>query len=179
MHKLLFLIFFLPLLLRGQSEADYQRAIAAKWGAVTEFAVTSGRVDILTDTHAVEVEFAAKWKNSIGQALWYGLQTNREPGIILILKDRSDFKYLQQLQSAIDYAGIGPQIKVWAYPDDFPGLGVSDARAVRAAGGTSDYWLNTNSSPDKRHQRGCRYFANTSKGRYCTATEGVAAGCCH
>ena len=37
------------------------------------------------------------------------------------------------------------------------------------------HWI-TNSSR-KRHNRGCRYFAN-SKGRYCSANEGIACGIC-
>ena len=132
----------------------------------------------------MEVEFASKWKNSIGQALWYGLQTNREPGIVLILRDRNDYRYLQMLQSALDFAGIGQQIKVWAYPDDFPGVTVATTQRIAPSPTRADppsaptgYWLNTNSN--RRHQRSCTHFGTTAKGRYCTATEGIAAGCCH
>ena len=64
-------------------------------------------------------ERAHKWKNSIGQALWYGLQTNKKPGIVLILEDNSDFIYLQQLSSALKYAGLEEGITLLAWPYDF------------------------------------------------------------
>ncbi len=67
----------------AQSEASYIEALATQLGAQAEVAVTSGRVDIETATHAMAVERAHKWKESIGQALWYGLQRNKQPGIIL------------------------------------------------------------------------------------------------
>jgi len=59
----------------AQYESDYVREIVKYLGGEREVSVTSGRVDILNDTHAIEVEFANKWKNSIGQSLWYSQQT--------------------------------------------------------------------------------------------------------
>jgi len=44
------------------------------------------RVDILTDEYAFEVEWAYKWKESIGQSLYYAIQTDMKPGIILLFK---------------------------------------------------------------------------------------------
>jgi len=38
------------------------------------------------------------------------------------------------------------------------------------------YWLNTNSNV--RHNRGCRYYRNTSSGRACGGGEGKACGIC-
>jgi hypothetical protein len=88
-------------------------------GGEMEVSVPGGRVDILTDTFAVEIEFAHKWKNAIGQSLWYGLQTNMTPGIVLIKREPSDNKYVIQLGSALAYAGLSERVRVWVYPDDF------------------------------------------------------------
>lgn len=48
-------------------ERVYQEAWCAKNGGITEVVLSGGsRVDCLTETHAVEVEFAPKWKEAIG-----------------------------------------------------------------------------------------------------------------
>lgn len=181
MYRLLaFLCFlFVGASLNAQSETDYSAAIAAHWGARTEVPVTSGRVDILTEQYAIEVEWANKWKDGIGQALWYGLQTNRAAGIILIVRSSGDYKYFLQLNSALRHADLQDRIRVWQYPKDFPGVDVNaPLRTVPETdnSATGSYWLSTNSN--KRHRSSCRWYAK-SKGRYCTATEGTPAGCCY
>ncbi|MCZ2101264.1 MAG: hypothetical protein LC107_06985 [Chitinophagales bacterium] len=103
----------------AQSEAYYIDEIATMLQGKQEVSVENGRVDIVTDAYAIEVEWASNWKHSIGQALWYGLQTNKKPGIILLMKGLDDRKYGIRLQSAIDYAGLTDKIKVWFYPEDF------------------------------------------------------------
>ncbi|QXD24577.1 hypothetical protein F7C95_01340 [Opitutia bacterium ISCC 51] len=48
------------------------------------------RCDIVTATHAIEVDFADKWAEAIGQSLNYAMQTGKKAGIVLVLKDRGD-----------------------------------------------------------------------------------------
>jgi hypothetical protein len=99
-------------------EKWYQDEAVKKIGGTTEHRVDNGRVDILTDTHAIEVEFAAKWKNAIGQSLWYSLQTNKPAGIILIVEDeKADRGQVIRLGSVISANHL--PIKVWIWPDDF------------------------------------------------------------
>jgi hypothetical protein len=51
-------------------------------------------VDVLTPTHAIEVEWPAKWKEAVGQCLYYAIATERQPGIVLLVKDwRTEQKY--------------------------------------------------------------------------------------
>jgi len=76
----------------------------------------------MTKEYAFEIERAAKWKDAIGQSLWYGLQTNKKPGIIFLLKSDSEYKYAQQLNSALQYAGLDSSIVVYLYPYDFQNL---------------------------------------------------------
>ncbi|WP_377136753.1 hypothetical protein [Rubritalea spongiae] len=103
---------------RQQYEAWYQAKAAAELGGKTEVSVVNGRVDILTDTHAIEVEFADKWKEAIGQALWYSMQTNKKAGIVLILEDsEKDYMHAVRLESAIKHAKL--DMKVWLWPNDF------------------------------------------------------------
>ena len=56
------------------------------------------RVDCLTDEYAIEVEFAYKWKESIGQALFYAVKTGKKPGVVLILEKKTDGRYLDRLE---------------------------------------------------------------------------------
>ena len=55
------------------------------------------RVDCLTDTYAIEVDFAKKWAESIGQSLYYAKMTEREPAIPIILDIKKDQRYLKRL----------------------------------------------------------------------------------
>jgi len=65
------------------------------------------RCDIVTDNYAIEVDFADKWAESIGQSLHYGLMLNKKPGVLLILEDLSnDTKYLDRLEAVAEKHGI-------------------------------------------------------------------------
>lgn len=138
--------------------------------------VHGGRVDILTDELAIEVDWAPKWKESIGQALWYGLQTGKQAGIILILKEADDYRYFVQLNSALDHGGLSGKIKTWVYPNDFPTISVAQEDVSADAGQVTDFWLTTSSK--KRHKKSCAQYT-VSNGRYCTENEGTPAGCCY
>lgn len=171
----LYLLF--SLCLRSQTyERDYQRLIQQQLGGEMEVPVQSGRVDILNAEYAIEVEFADKWKQSIGQALWYGLQTNRTPGIVLIKRDRfADNKYVLQLGSALSYANLD-QVKVWVWPDDFSNVTPAPSATRQLTAPAGEYWLNTNTG--SRHNSTCRNFNNTKRGRFCGPDEGRACGIC-
>jgi hypothetical protein len=161
--------------LSAQTESQYIKALAVHLKANQEVSVTGGRVDLETTTHAIEVERAQKWKNSIGQALWYGMQLNKKPGIVLLIESPAQRKYAIQLGSALEHSGLNNSITVWLWPDDFPG--VHPVTNTQAVTGRGEFWLNLNGN--KRHTSSCRWYKNTTKGRLCTADEGVPAGCCH
>jgi len=57
-------------------------------------------------------------------------------------------------------------------PSDSDGLGSSSNDQPKAA---MSYWLSTNSN--KRHNSGCQWYEK-SKGRACTANEGIACKIC-
>ena len=168
-----------------QFEYDYVELINQHFNGQREFSVTSGRVDILTDEYAIEVEFANKWKGAIGQSLWYALQTNKKPGIVLVKKDLNQNKYVIQLGSALDYAELRQRIKVWVYPDDFQNIkstvtgpthyGASNSLEKTQKTKATKYWMT--SSSRKRHNSSCRYY-NKSNGRFCSESEGIACKVC-
>jgi hypothetical protein len=83
-------------------EVDYQRAWAAANDGRTEVVLKDGtRIDILTRTHALEVDFAAKWAEGVGQSLHYAAQTGRRAGIVLIMDGNTAPRHLARLQSVI------------------------------------------------------------------------------
>ena len=70
------------------SEEAYQYAWCSAHGGVMEYQNKDlTRVDCLTDTHAVEFDFANKWHESIGQALHYSVMTGKRAKVVLILDD--------------------------------------------------------------------------------------------
>jgi len=55
------------------------------------------RADCANATHVVEFDFGPKWAESIGQALNYGVQAGKRPGIVLILESPSHTRYLRRV----------------------------------------------------------------------------------
>lgn len=87
-------------------EKDYQVPFCNDLGGVLEYRLDDlSRVDCLTDEYAIEVEFAKKWKEAIGQALFYGVKTNRTPAIALIV-DGNDTKHINRLNVVAERYGI-------------------------------------------------------------------------
>jgi len=91
-------------------EKEYQEKWCARTGGVTEYRLEDGtRVDCLTESYAVEFDFAPKWAESIGQALYYSLMTGKRPGVVLIMENEGDERYLDRLNSVAEKHNI----KVW------------------------------------------------------------------
>ena len=53
------------------------------------------RVDILTEDLAIEVDFAKKYYQAIGQACHYAEMTGRKPAILLIVREKYQEKYIK------------------------------------------------------------------------------------
>jgi len=59
-------------------ELEHCRRLAAKYSAKCEVRLHDDtRVDLLSPTHAIEVDWAANWAESMGQSVHYGLMTGR------------------------------------------------------------------------------------------------------
>lgn len=89
-------------------EKQYQEYWARLTGAQTEVVLDDKtRVDCLTKTYAVEVDFAQKWAESIGQSLYYGIKTCKKPAVLLIIENpEKDTKYLKRLNTVATKYGI-------------------------------------------------------------------------
>lgn len=72
----------------NHSESAYQHAWCSMHKGFEEYENKDyTRVDCLTQTHAVEFDFANKWAESIGQALHYELMTGKKGMVVLILEN--------------------------------------------------------------------------------------------
>lgn len=100
----LFILFLIALSLEAKhlnKEKVYQEYFCNKFGGVTEYRLEDKtRVDCLLDEYAIEVDFAQKWAESIGQSLYYASQTSRKAAVLLIMEDmQQDKKYLDRLEN--------------------------------------------------------------------------------
>jgi hypothetical protein len=66
----------------------------------------------MTMTHAVEFDFAPKWAEAVGQALYYGAVTGKKPAVVLIHKSgQVDERYRRRINTIMDAYGI--RMDVW------------------------------------------------------------------
>ena len=69
----------------------------------TEFVLPDKtRIYCLTDLYAVEVDFAQKWAECIGQAIYYAEMTGRQPACLLIIETDKDLKHLEKIRKLKD-----------------------------------------------------------------------------
>ena len=85
---------------RLHKEIEYQKYWCNKNNGILEYELDDKtRVDCLTKKLAVEVDFANKWAECVGQSLYYGIKTNKQPACLLIMENGDkDLKYLKRLK---------------------------------------------------------------------------------
>ena len=98
-------------------EKDYQTAWCRDNNGDLEVVLfDKTRADCVTKTYAVEFDFAKKWKEAIGQALYYSIVLRKNPGIVLIIENpKKDGKYLKRLQKVTEKYNI----KVWTITPEY------------------------------------------------------------
>jgi hypothetical protein len=120
-RPLLFLLLALCLVIPAQAFAASPHAHPERWyqerwcatrGTMEVVMPDQSRVDCMNATHAVEFDFGKKWAESIGQALNYGAQSGKTPGIVLILEQPGDERYLRRVLRVREVYGL--PLEVWA-----------------------------------------------------------------
>lgn len=93
---------------RIYSEKTYQAQWCKSHNGIMEYRLGDNtRVDCLTDTLAVEFDFANKWAECVGQSQYYGLKTNKQAACVLIMeRGEKDIKYLKRLRKVAYKKGI-------------------------------------------------------------------------
>lgn len=171
-------------------ESSYQANFAKTIpNAQTEVVAPDGtRCDILTDEYAIEVDFADKWAEAIGQSLNYAIQFNKRAGIVLIIESQNDYKYVIRLNTIINHFKL--PIKLWNIEpteviknkNTSPPITTSQRNVSPATSTTNQiynkeslsYWI---SKTGKRHNHSCRYYKNC-RGRIGTKSDGIACKIC-
>lgn len=90
------------------NESSYQHAYCSAVNGVEEYELPDKtRVDCLTNEYAIEFDFCVPGKiyESVGQALYYGLMTNRKPKVVLILDRKHEEQQKKYYYSRIKKIG--------------------------------------------------------------------------
>lgn len=66
------------------NESLFISALAERINGKPEVTIDGGRVDIVTDRYAIEVDFLHKWKEGIGQSQFYSSKTKKLPALFLV-----------------------------------------------------------------------------------------------
>lgn len=108
---LLVLIYPIQVFAHEHLEKEYQELWCTQHNGIMEYQLKDGaRVDCLTEEYAIEFDFAQKWAESLGQALYYGIQTHRNPAIVLIMEHPfKEQRYLRRLTTVTEQLNI----RVW------------------------------------------------------------------
>lgn len=108
---ILYLFFEKDLSINKQDDAKhdekyYQTKMCNEFGGDMEYVLfDKTRVDCLTKEYAIEVDFAKKWAEGIGQSLYYAEVTGKKPAIGVI-SGEGDEKYLDRIRRVGDKFGI-------------------------------------------------------------------------
>jgi hypothetical protein len=80
------------------NERHYQTLLCNELDGKMEYVLEDKtRVDCLTQEYAIEVDFAKKWAEGIGQSLYYANMTGKKPAIGLIMNKEKDQRYFKRL----------------------------------------------------------------------------------
>lgn len=82
--KLLWPLIELPIA-DAKLESNWSSALAALLSGKTEVLIDGGRVDVLTEHYAIEVDRLEKWHEVIGQAAHYAIKTGKVPVAAIML----------------------------------------------------------------------------------------------
>lgn len=81
--------------LAAETESDYRDRLCGGAGMQMEMAMPNGtRADCMTDRLAIEVDWAHKWAEAIGQSMNYAASTGKLPAAILICRRGAEAKCL-------------------------------------------------------------------------------------
>ena len=104
--------------LEARSEDDHVKEWCTKNNGEMEHSFKDRtRVDCLTRTHAVEFKLAEEWQEvvrSVGQVIHYARMAERRPGIVLVVRGKSECKWAQRLEEDLKGVSVyGNPIKLW------------------------------------------------------------------
>jgi len=159
-------------------EALWRDALAAELKARHEVSVEGGRIDVMTDTEVIELDWPHKWHEGLGQALHYADATGKKPVLALISYSQGPDKLQAKSRNRFDLVekncrkhGVRLMILFPTHP-----RGPESPAGTETETPGTNYWLNLGTG--RRHREGCRYYRNGLEGRPCGAHEGKPCKTC-
>jgi hypothetical protein len=93
-----------PLEMYPVPDEMYERKWCADHKGATGVKMPDGtNAACITSTHVVEFQFAPKWAEAIGRALYYGYETGKRAGIVLIIDDEKSLENWKRLNLTIEH----------------------------------------------------------------------------
>jgi len=170
----------------GLRESAWRDALTSRLKGKAEVSIEGGRIDVLTDTQAIEVDWPHKWHEGLGQALHYADATGKQGVVALIsysqdpdnLKEKSiqRFKMVENLcqKNGIELMILFPS-KLYEIQKDATKQ-QSALKKKKTQEARIKYWLNSKSGT--RHRPGCHFHGKTANGYYCGPNEGKPCAIC-
>jgi hypothetical protein len=112
--KTMLAVLFCCLLTDLPTETEQIKILADRYKCEREVVMPDGsRADLVTETHAIEVEWASKWKESISQATLYSIWTSKKPAVILLIgKDSAEAEKVAVLRCGLVCERLGIKLSV-------------------------------------------------------------------
>jgi len=154
-------------------ESMWRDALSKKLHGQCEVHVEGGRIDVMTDADAIEVDWPHKWHEGLGQALHYSDATGKK-GILALISyslgpEKMKAKSRERFEMVEKYCNKHG-IDLWIlYPTKARLYGTEKGHKS-LYGNSTNYWLNLRSGI--RHRPGCRFYKSGTNGRPCGADEG-------
>jgi len=167
-------------------ESAWRDALAENLDGQIEIPIEGGRIDVLTDTMAIELDWPHKWHEGLGQALHYADATEKQGVVALIsysqgpenLYEKSRRRF-QMVEDICTKSGIKLIILFPTRPREGKKQSKTDKKKVAPPETTSpkfEYWLNTRTG--SRHNSNCRFYKTTTEGYECGPDEGKPCSIC-
>jgi hypothetical protein len=91
----------------AETEFEACARLAEKYQATTEYRLPDqSRVDLLSEEIAWEVDWAYKWPEAVGQALYYAIWTERKGGVILLTRGYEDKHFILRAKIVCEKVGL-------------------------------------------------------------------------
>ena len=158
-------------------EFRWRDALAAQLNAQHEVRIEGGRIDVLSDTEAIEIDWPHKWHEGLGQVLHYADVSGKQAVLALISYSQGPDQLQKESRERFDLVErqcAKHNVKlVILFPTQDRVYGTDQAHAKDAS---TNYWLNLGTGV--RHRPGCHFYESTTNGRPCGADEGKPCKFC-
>jgi len=166
-------------------EALWRDVLAEKLGGHHEVPIEGGRIDVATDTQAIEIDWPHKWHEGFGQALHYADATGKQGVLALISYSQGPENLRADSRARFDMVekvcqkhGIKMVVLFPSQPKAYgtPATNLLADLKQKHQEVSTNYWLNMKTG--LRHRPSCRFYGAGISGRPCGAHEGKPCALC-